>query len=729
MPPTHSDPRHRRTEYSKSGCKECKRRKIKCDEFINPPPEAYSKINAQGRQSCWQCTRLKKVCEYPLKGEKVPRVSRRVLLESKSKVSEEDSSPTNAQTIDIVNPPQSAGPNNNHSHHPPHAPQAKPSAKPAISSIHYEATYHPLPSHHQTMAHLYPNSYHIHKISPDFRRPSQIIPNTNMNVEPFVADSSLVNPTRETHLPAVDGGAYISEPTSLSGSIPPSGERSQSFDPADLTLLATDLNNLVSDMIFEVNNDLKDDTVTRPRVPGVNQPHDRGPNISQKNRSSSYNNIPRNVGIGIFDVTDKERIYLQEFYSGFASVILPFNAYDPVNKAYYNPIRDVLFFCAYNESFMLAAILAQGARSVFLQSNLVDDEFAYYKYLSKCLALLGPALGDHMSKVDSVPLPNIEAVLLTVLLLTSSNASNSKQNWRPHLRGAKDILLKYTTSRKDISSSKLILLCKYWFIVIEILAGLSSKLGGTIESDEELDLLFSYSDRNEEQVLSNLGLVANNGFFLVGGYQIDLIPAWKDLIKLLNKRRKSTDYKKDETLEYLRLLAIFERQNNMEFVNKKALLKNSDFPGGCVPPGVLLDVINFNHDHVIISWMDTAQQLYCIAACIFILTDFLDVAHDSPQVQTLVHRLTSFLGFLAHCSEAPPLIKCVFMMIQWPMIIAGINSVREQDQKLVLKYFDLTLKAGAGSAGYSISRMKRIWKNRETGVSEPVDDDFDVVCY
>jgi hypothetical protein len=44
--------------YSKGGCKECKRRKIKCNE---------------AKPSCWQCQRLSKLCQYPpIKERKTP---------------------------------------------------------------------------------------------------------------------------------------------------------------------------------------------------------------------------------------------------------------------------------------------------------------------------------------------------------------------------------------------------------------------------------------------------------------------------------------------------------------------------------------------------------------------------------------------------------------------------------------------------------------------------------
>ena len=94
--------------------------------------------------------------------------------------------------------------------------------------------------------------------------------------------------------------------------------------------------------------------------------------------------------------------------------------------------------------------------------------------LSRCLELLGPAIANDDKELAS----NIENVLLTVLLLTAGNASNLRQDWRSHLKGAKDLLVKNspksTTKRKH---SKVFIFCKIWFVTIEVLAGISSQRG------------------------------------------------------------------------------------------------------------------------------------------------------------------------------------------------------------------------------------------------------------
>lgn len=691
-----------RAEYLKNGCRECKRRKIKCDEFLNPPLEAYRKLNHQNRVLCWQCTRLKKVCEYPVKGERVDRVSRKVLR----KREEEAMVKARLEALQLMSPLGQPGqiPGHPSTHLPGQLPgqlpgllpghPSGPGAGPPTGQLPGYPSGNPPPAG--------PPPYMVYR--PDDTHPPQ--PPQSLQPQPLPPQQSRPGSPKLKFQPVLNYDA-------------------QQYTPADLSLLASDLNNLVNEMIFEGGAEPRD-TGARPRSPQTFEP---SPETLDPKPPASYDWIPRNVGLGIFDVSQEERVYLQEFYLGFASVILPFNAYDGSQHAYFNPMRDILFNCAYHQSFLLAAILAQGARSLFLKTAQHADELNYYKYLSECLTCLRPALEDSAAKPDSSLVPDIETVLLTVLLLASSNAAHSRQNWRPHLKGAKDMLIKHTATSKGFHHSKILLFCKYWFVSFEILAGLGLKLGGTVDSEAELDILLDFSDPLERQVLKTLGLVAANDFYLIGGYHVDLIPHLKRLMKLLKKARGAGAHSEATLAECVRLLSEFDRQCKVEFVNNKAVLTNADFPHGIVPPGLLLDSITVQQNHLIISWMDILHQLYCIAAMITILSGFMKLPYNSPLIQTLTRHLTSFMLFLAQLPENPRLIKCSVMMIQWPMLVAGENLTTQEDQFLVTRFFELARHAGAGSAGHSIARLQRMWANRASGNDSFEDDNLDVVTY
>lgn len=819
-----SAPRRLRSEYSKNGCKECKRRKIKCDEFINPPPEAIRKINKQGRVSCWQCTRLRKECEYPMKGEKVPRVSRKAMMEQKRKEEMEKNGQNgylgysdqnsalqstlngqatlNGQTLLLQQVPQNYGLQNGLSQsvsnlghggfQNPVPPQGYLSPMYFGQPVGYGMSYPGTglgfsnPVAPVTGGLSNPNmsssrSYGTANVStsPGSNAISNgALPGLNLNPNSGMLNNSTAWKPSHPYLdqkPQIRGAQnqYFTpyttkaEPPSASGSVtatstteppeiedrslvPPPFDGVSFYEQLDLTLLAADLNNLVLDMIYELNPGPKGltDLDSHPTPPTP---------TSEDNETNYYDYIPRNLGLGFIELRKPaEKVFLNEFYREFANIILPFNPYDSVARQHFNPARDILLKCAHREPFLLAAVLAQGARSIFTKLGKPEDEQAYYSYLLRCLKLLGPALGDAGGKMGHALVSNIEAVLLTVLLLTSSNAVNAKQNWRPHLRGAKDLLLKHNKNRPLTRKSKVLIFCKYWFVSFEILAGLGSKLGGTVHLDEELDLLLNYADPYEVQVLTELGLIMPNGFNLIGGYHNDCVPHLRDLIKLLNRCRKGLKPTESENkengvstadsspgilsgkdvagiqpTECIRLLGEFERQRNKIFFSETMVFSPDDFRNGVIPQDYLLDSAFVNGNRKIINWLDISQQLYCLAAHITILTDFLGVDHTSQAVQELIHRLLSLVKFVDTPVDDPVLYKYATLMVQWPVSVAGIHAVTSEDIATVERFFKAVSQVGSGSAGHTIKRIKRHWKRRELMLSDESEEDglLDVVHY
>lgn len=752
-----SAPRKLRSEYSKNGCKECKRRKIKCDEFINPPPEAVRKINKQGRVACWQCTRLRKECEYPMKGEKVARVSRKTMMEQKR---QEDAANGGVANSAYQGPNGSgiglglnginghlAGPMNG-----PVGPGLNGQSVPQGFNANYGLNFQ------NGLAHSHPfqnGPYPLNGLSGSGLNGYLYPPNGNNHSSFNGYGAGIQNgqsplssnwDPRPIRLPTpVNRPEATSSATASSTTEPPEHDDPPLdslpfYDQLDLTLLAADLNNLVLDMIYEVNYEAKTDLELQLTPPTP---------TSEDNEGNYYDYIPRNLPLSYIEVRKlTERAFLHEFYREFSNIILPFNAYDPAARTYFNPARDILLKCAHKEPFLLAAVLAQGARSVFSKLNNPEDEQAYYSYLLRCLKLLGPALGD-AGKNGLALVSNIEAVLLTVLLLTSSNAVNAKQNWRPHLRGAKDLLLKHNKNRPLSRKLKVLIFCKYWFVSFEILAGLGLKLGGTVHVDEELDLLLNYADPYEVQVLTELGLILPNGFNLIGGYHNDCVPHLRDLIKLLNRGRKkkvngvsTTDLSPGavsgagkvpdisfQSTECIRLMGEFERERNKTFFSKATVMSPDDFPNGVIPQNYVLDSATVDGTRKIVSWLDITQQAYCFAALITLLTDFLGVAHDLAPVQDLTHRLLGLVSFVEPPNGEPLLFKYATLMVQLPVQVAGLNAMTPEDVGTVEKFFSVAAEVGSGSAGHSLKMIHRHWKRRDFATDDSEEEQVDVVNY
>ena len=757
--------KERKRHYSKNGCRECKRRKIKCDE---------------AKPSCWQCERLKKSCSYPDVGEKVLRVARRSVTSrsSSSPKSEITPQPVSAHSTTAIKPeiparfmnvpnqesrgfnepnghqqyppsqslPQNKAQNQlqmpNHYAHYPHVPVSQPQHQQHFAPPQPHHLSHPPqpPQQHGIPIPLPPHHYSPYGIPQHRYIPSSILNLLNDTLNGLLSsDHSSSYTSKGNTLP----GSSLSQDSPVMYTTPglhhPKPDENhlavsdftqndnmmildnyQYFNQDDLNLLASDLNNIVSNIMFESNydgkfdaanfkSDIKEDGNMR-----TSSPHQ--PDLDLKNIAFDYIQVS----------SPHEKLYLEEFYTHFAHIILPFCSWDETTNTYVNPARDILLQRAAKEPFLLAAVLAQGAKTSFVRHGNEADEEAYCSYLSKCLKLLGPALGNGDEKETVDLRSNIEAVLLTVLLLTSANASNLKQDWRPHLRGAKDLLLKYTSNNRKWRNSKILVFCKYWFVSFEVLAGISSSKGGTLKTNSEIDSLMNPGNRYEIQVMKDLGFIKENGFNILYGYHNSCVAHLRDLVKILNKIRQNETV---DAFEILRVVADLYKQTEIEFINKNGIMSPSDLRPGQPTTGHLLERVFVNKQEKILSWMDICHQAYVLGGVLTLLTKGLNTPYDSPAVQQITSILVSFVEVLVTVPERPAAIKCAGMMIQWPLLVAAMNCKGEERRFTMMKFFKNSSQNGSGGAQIALRRTKKIWSQRDNG--EPIDgsDDAEFVSY
>jgi hypothetical protein len=832
--------------YSKGGCRECKRRKIKCDE---------------AKPQCWQCVRLRKQCSYPALGEKVLRVSKkRIENQFQNQYKPQNNEIIHNQTIDenpesIHNETIHENPESIHNqtihensqiihnqtiHQNPELSNHIPNIgnnrlnqnlngnHPHISYTNFHVNVPNVANitnndsirsqtQNQNISIPIPNTIHnnLSNQTPIFNAtpvsnsipmsnhipiPSTVpisgtmpisnsmpVPNTlpisnqTLDYLPHLRTHTLPPPTAILHTylsasylpqpsyplhsimsiprhfvqnPSIDNLLNENDtsvpscspikssqpavspinktgPSPIASTTPPIDDSMlQFFDQHDLNVLATDLNNIVNSIMFESNfgkNKNIDISSENSSVSlGLSPLTSSSPLSVSSYQPREYSGSISSNFIKLS--TPHEKMYLEAFYEHFASIILPFNSWDSNNNKYFNPARDVILRVAAHEPYLLAAILAHGAKALFRNKKLPNDEQAYCLYLSKCLEMLGPALtNDDTKKSNDNLTSNVEAVLLTVLILTAANASNALQNWRPHLQGAKDLLLKNSNHKNRCS--KIVIFCKCWFVCLEILAGISSQLGGTLNSDEELDLLFS-SDDYEISVLKDFGIILENGFSIMLGYHYKCVEQFRDLIKLLNKKRlfknqhPNKKYVPENSFAYLKLLSELYYQSEIEFINKKCILSPMDFPNEVVPKGDLIDYIP--GIETVVSWQDTSHQAYVTAAIITVLTEFFLEPYTSVQVQFLTSRIVSLIEFLRKESNVyRHLMSCSLIMLLWPMYVAGLNCINEESKVSLKKYFHNSAHMGSGGANFALKRINKVWKKHGNGPIETDDDDED----
>lgn len=778
-----------RRDYSRGGCRECKRRKIKCDE---------------AKPHCNQCSRLNKPCLYPSPEELVVRASKLFLVNHAASIKKpfvirlyrpESQKRADAPLSDSSSvssdpsPKPSSAPKLSWKDGVPAASSVSPSpakssallrslsesVMPSRPAAIFEPTVKTTKPIRNLLGDVFtPPLVNLADPFPYSRMETQFLDSfQRLTSKPGPGPSPTLPtapaPMRRSHTipsstlrPNIDElrdqtGSRAEGPDSLFArpSDPslltyddklPSTLTDDLFNTADLDILALDLNSIVHDMMFDSRLEQKPDAFDPSTIQDLHQSSlaesalfdaiasgiITSPSaLTDVTASLSELQFPRHVSIDSLQMTSShERLYLEDFFHVSAMQIMPFGLYDPAMQTYYNPIRDTILHYARKEPFLLAAVLAEGARTSFNNNRLERDQDAYCKYLSRCLRLLEPALTrNRNSKANGDLTSNIESILLTVLLLTSANASSTSQSWRPHLKGAKDIILR--ASSNEMRLSKTLILCKLWFTDFEVLAGTSSDKGGTLETDAELNLVILLHSSYEMNVLMDYGFITDKQFVVMCGYSVKCLEYFRDLIKLMKlKRETGVLFVASNSLEYLRLLSGFHEQYQTEFGDRRGVIPNSETTK--MDSGILVDIIQTSKGEVTISWMDICQQAYCLAAMITIMIQFMLVPYDSSQVQSLVSTLISLVSFIGDIHGVPvQKFPYSFLMIQWPMLTAAVNCTQESQKYVIMKFFRISVELGSGSAEVALKRITRVWESRETGQEYPPEEDnnLDVVAY
>ena len=673
----------RPSSYSKKGCRECKRRKIKCDE---------------GKPHCGRCVKLSKECSYPHNGERVLRVS--------SKYWDKTGHSQSPLSIQLYQ---------------------RPGVKPTV--INTEIQIKKLEPRAPSESQVLPQGSFIGKF-PVTSKDDVSEKGTSLTRIPHTSKGEISGQNEDDDDTSINRGnitvaSQRENITSIDSSNPSSNISepypvSSFYDYNDLNLLGHDLNNFVSDIMSSSNFDgVLDVDVDVDEY--INEIYSE---FNKRDIDQEKDKIPINVPLDSVKVNSLEETkYLANFYYIFAHQMNPWGKFYPELNIIANPIRDTILTQANNAPFLRAMLLAQGAMLAHKSTGSVKDKNSCHFYLSTCLRLLEPELSKTQMSNDQLA-SNIESILITVLLLTASNAAATTQNWRPHLKGAKDLILRSIKTGKQLT--KTFIICKHWFLALELLAGLSTRQGGTVSCDEELDSLINVNDPFEVSVLQAQNVFGSNGFNIFLGYHNDSIYYFRDLVKILNKKRyPAVRFVASDTDEYVRLLSCFYVQLNYVFVDKLCIL---DSPG---PNMYLVDKVILNNNIKYISWMDVSQKCYAYAAIITILKRLFQLPFDSPQIQGINNKLLGVVLFMNDCNGLPNEVYTnSILMIQWPMLVAGRNCIHE-GKELIRNFFTLAAKNGAGSAEIALHRLTKLWdkRSREEDYDSDEDSDIDVISY
>ncbi|AWU74410.1 uncharacterized protein C5L36_0A09970 [Pichia kudriavzevii] len=410
--------------------------------------------------------------------------------------------------------------------------------------------------------------------------------------------------------------------------------------------------------------------------------------------------------IGQFSLDTESRKYLQLFYDEFTQVIFPFNVREE------NVIREVILNHAINGGYLLSAVLACGALRSYHKSSSEADEKSYVGYLSKCMKLLSNRISKGLGD-------ELESMILTTLLITSYNASSNVVKWRPHLEAAGRMLMNENIAGEVYS------ICRCWFISIEILAGLSSKIGGTI-SNEEWKIMEGWIEDTSQ--MENLGLIWKNAwngpvFNLMYGYTNKLGVVLGRLCLLLKETRQNgCGCVSIGEIGWLMEMLDSEDIKSFKIWDGSGYLRKID---GIVPAELLESVEEFDDlgdegGPLWASWWDISYQSHRIVGIIQVLTELMQLPREHLLVRRAIGDAMRILRFLRSGKRVQ---SYSVLMFQLCVFLVGKWTCLGEDRVYVVKFFQELRMFGNVSAQHSLDVLESLWSGRR------VSDDEDIISY
>ncbi|SCU78559.1 LANO_0A03312g1_1 [Lachancea nothofagi CBS 11611] len=611
-------------KYSRNGCAECKRRRMKCDE---------------GKPTCWQCARLNRECVYVIR------------TKNRKRRSKNEGAPVESD----------------------------------------------LPSRVQKA-----------KFSPK--------PPRDMN--------SFVHPSATPELPI----------TSMSSTSPvpelPSLIPSKNVNAFDANLLMRNLNDIVNMKLNDsiIYDDLKTIDFSDLDIPELNLINTEQPCPAVPISFLVDSIMTFNMSLESFKLGGSNDKYLEVFYYDCLDSIAPFF------QGQSNPLRDILLSFAKGEPYLLSAILAVGASIAHRKTNNVEDEKCYCAYLSHCLGLLTEQFKDETNVYNK-----IEPIILTVLMLTWDCIYTMNSQWRSHLKGVTELFEKINSG----SSSKVLNVAKCWFKVIETFASISTVSGGALIEENDLNLIFDPYDYQYIESLKFLNIMTPlNEFNLLRGHKEDFDLVIKEVFKALNAIRHSEkryfseqDGIFDKNLDYLlwsnpntenfkqqlsyfkiqKILVEIDRQSDYVFIDKTGIIPqfNQSHPNVSKIADNAIDMVKLRSgEEIAISWYDISHQTQVLSFLLIVLLKLLGIPKESIAIQQVVHRITSFFGFLD--SENPPrnLRTCY---CNFAILVAGLNAIDEGTRNVIRSYYKLNGDRFQRLTEHNLNRLEKVWYGNEKG--------------
>ncbi|EGV63147.1 hypothetical protein CANTEDRAFT_122982 [Yamadazyma tenuis ATCC 10573] len=676
-----SNPRKRpmkKRKYSRGGCEECKRRKMKCDE---------------GKPFCYNCTRLNKACVY------------------KSKNKFNISSGPEVQVPESDQMSVSTSQSSSH-----HRNRPIPNKVPTQNSPQTFSVQHYMPSGEYMNTFVRVDSPATPSGPPLQYSFSEREP---LNPVPLPGNFTSLSPSNGSTAAASPSGRAFKN--AISDILSPSNgdnfasdtdwqEMKHLFDEA--TILVSDMNDLqlaishpnsmasnsprntFSDTfekhVFEIN-EFSQEIINNSNNGKYQFENDLTPQTNQVQGSVS------NTELIEYTIKQHRLVGPHAAYLRYLNKKVTGDAFFPfASSVEHNEVVNVLLKYSNNCPYLLSALLAMIATVEFNITGKPVHELSGQKYVSVCLKSLSQAFASNSSnKVDQF-LNDIERLLLTVILLSSIFSSKTYENndnilnsWKTHLRGTKDLLINYsntTTKRNTRGVSRGTALARTWFFAIESLASITTPFGGTLSSRRKeenhqystsdidtndkvfLDTGYFGKEQNPDyyEALVSIGLIVKNNtveFNLFLGFTLEFVLLVKEYTKVSEYLRAAEPKNRQiSSPQVLKLLSLVEKSQMAvlaPMLNTKDCTIPESSPAHPQFPRIDPYRLNFPEaaygtykspeGHVTVySWFDLSQQIHTdsLFLRVLLMPGIFQLPKSSPLVQELLMKLANHLFYV-----------------------------------------------------------------------------------
>ncbi|CAX42598.1 lysine biosynthesis regulatory protein, putative [Candida dubliniensis CD36] len=709
----------KKSKYSRGGCAECRRRKIKCDEL---------------KPYCHNCTRLNKICVYPTKPKFKFETPKTTFNNANNNNMNADQASHNGNSVSYqflddkynsrnlpiyfndneTNRRLLNGSNGNNT-----------SSLQQQNGMSFMETNNlgPLPAPPPPPP-LHPQPTKKFKISDMLSPDNDNHSNTNSNNRNAYDFINMDYYNWDT-LPITDLQNLFDDASLLVQD--------------SLGLFTAFENELAIGPIGQDENDNGDNHNNDFQLPVLDSSSDKisSSNSPSATLSPSSFGIPRKLlsnkkliekTLLVHDIQGPHKIYLDQL----TKTKLSYHVYPFAESIETNQVLRILLQYSLDSPYLLTAILATSATFQFIETRQLIHKEHQFKYTNISLKYLSEAFPQESNKDNhnsgdtnndngnfKMMTKDIEKLLLTILVLTlnftalayfqrnnpdgsTGISSVNKNNWKIHLRGVKDLLLKYSKLAHAHSNNQQYItdglaLAKTWFFAIESVAELNDPLGGTIKystknisshvdiiktNQNVLDCSDSsrlwvetgYFNRGKNQdyhdALYRIGMVTNPNlpistqFNMFLGFSIDVVKLIDEMTKSLDLLRENKPGQLSGTcianiftlISRARNNDIVPKVNKETFVIPKESIGHPEYkefdklvlPKSCYTHEIINDNTTGTKETIYYSWYDWSEQLHIdsVYMKLFHIKGLMKLPRDHPLVQELKGKVLTSMFFL-----------------------------------------------------------------------------------